>query len=65
MEALSCLFENINRYIGNSVEQYKEEITTRILRNRIHANIFSLRNTDAQLLYELLKQLWGFYKSGV
>ena len=30
MEALSCLFENINRYIGNSVEQYKEEITTRM-----------------------------------
>ena len=57
MEALSCLFENINRYIGNSVEQYKEEITTRILRNKIPANIFSLRNTDAWLFYELLKQL--------
>ena len=30
MEALNRLFQNTNRYIGNSVEQYKEEITTRM-----------------------------------
>ena len=66
MEALKFLFQNTNRYIGNSVEQYKgKNHNQNIARNQIHANIFSLRNTDAQLFYELLKQLWGFYKSGV